>query len=307
MTNNDPADPNTDTPPNDSEPLPKREGRTRRDLIIWLASLPVILGLLVLCGQAALLFALKQSDANTQSLLQSNYAAWVYDLIPPINIPELIEDIREDLRAEGIIETPIPVITTVYWVPPTPTALSVANATATATFAPPTATRVPPQPTATEIPPEPDTPVPSATSTATATLAPLLPTSTNTQPPPPPTATATNPPPTATSTPRPTATVYVPPPTAIPYRPVSPVAENGGNSTPDGKGGCTGSFGYVNQNASAVSIPIGPRNQLNIEGGSPTSFARGQITGAFTINWKGGGPVIWDLDGSRAVLNWCNP
>lgn len=285
---------------------------TRRDLFMWLAVLPIILGLLVLCGQGALLFSLKQSSTDTRSLLQTNYAAWVYDLIPPINIPELIEDIREDLRAEGVIEEPAPVVTGVFWVPPTATPLSVANLTAIPqTPIPNSATPIPPQPTATEDRPEPtNTRAPTRTITPspspTRTFAPLLPTSTNTEePPPPPTRTPTQ---TATQPPPPTATTTstrVPPtvPPPPPYIPISPSVRGVAQVS----GGCKATFGYTNNNSYPVNIELGPRNQLNMEGSPPTSFAVGQVLVAFEITWNTGGSLIWSLDGSNEEIAWCNP
>ena len=131
-------------PPN--APLAEPVVNTRRDIVLWLALLPVILGLLFLCGQVALLFSLRQSAADTRSRLETSYGAWIYDLIPPINIPQLIEDIQQDLRAEGIVEEPAPVVTGVFWVPPTATSASVAAATSTQVPFVPSETLPPPPP-----------------------------------------------------------------------------------------------------------------------------------------------------------------
>lgn len=308
--------------------------RTRRDLILWLALLPVILGLLVLCGQVAMLFNLGQSPANTQSLLRASYTAWVYDLIPPINIPQLIEDIQDDLRAEGIVDGPLPVVTGSFWVPPTPTETATPpGGISTATLAPladtATATK---EAINTRAPISTATLIPSATNTATPTptitntWAPLFtatdepreptstraPTQTNTAIPTrrPPTSTATlKPPPTLTSTAtKPPATPI--PPTAVPppvYQHISPlVAKNGPN--PDGEG-CKAYFEYKNDNAYVVTIqPHSSLNQLNFENFAdlPGTFAPGRDR-AFEIVWTDGGPVIWELDGGRAVADWCNP
>jgi hypothetical protein len=196
-------------------PVSKPQGDRRRpfsDLLFWLAILPVVLGPLVCIGQLALLVNSRPQSAVTTSLIQVDYLPWPYDMIPKINLPQLIEDVVRDERAAGDVEPTAPVVTGTYWVVPTPTATETAFI--------PTAVLELPTGTATQPPPPTRTPTKAVTATLqptrtrTATIAATFtptstasPTATRTATFPPPTSTATNPPPPpATKTPTRTPT-----------------------------------------------------------------------------------------------------
>lgn len=72
------------------------------------------------------------------------------------------------------------------------------------------------------------------------------------------------------------------------------------------------SFGYRNDNALEVDIPLGPRNLLSddtavLSAEQPTHFGVGRKVEAFQATWNSGQPLIWSLDGRSASANWCNP
>jgi hypothetical protein len=229
-----------DTPAN-SNLNPQRKPLS--GVLLWVVLVPFILAALVICGQLALLVNIGGPAADTRSRLSASYSAWGYDLIPPINIPALLEDIRNDARRMGLAPEPEDVVPGVFVQPPTPavegTAVLPGNATPTlpatetpqATVTPPSTATRPPTTTATpSASPSPTNtwaPLWTATPTVTETSIPTRiptsrPTATSTnRPPPPPTATSTNrppPPPTATSTNKPP-----PPPTATdPVKPTQP-------------------------------------------------------------------------------------
>jgi cysteine-rich repeat protein len=212
-------------------------------------------------------------------------------------------------------ETPIPTSTNTS--PPTaiPTETPIpdtATATPTETEVPPPATNTPLIPTATETAPPPidtptappgatDTSTPEATDTATpsptetatpentSTLVPSptqtsIPTSTAVA-----TATGTSPPPPSTAT-----------ATGTPARPVHPILEC---VIDNGNGTYTAHFGYLNENAAAVSIPLGAANKFSPgaqDRGQPTTFQPGRTPywpqAAFNVVFDGSN-LTWTLTG----------
>lgn len=210
------------------------------------------------------------------------------------------------------------------------TATSTITTAPTRTFAPtiaPTNTSAPPpENTKTPVPAATTTPVPPATPTSTQTTEPtatkIIVTSTSTAP-------ATNTPVPATATPIATATTKIPPtvtvgsPTPETETPapsptpilVFPIAENGGESSPDPDGqGCMAIFGYRNESSNEVDIPAGDQNYLSItpvriepDDELPTHFRTDRVSPAFGVVWNVPGPISWFLSGQEAVVQWCNP
>lgn len=205
--------------------------RSTKDLLIWLVLIPLTLGTLLCCGQLALFLLPGESGRNTNSLLSADYRPWEYGNIAPININEeaFMNDIEEEKGTVVVGE---------FWVPPTPTAVSIAQATGTPTPRIPGASNTPGTPktrtptptgsgnvtptygpTSTRVPSA--TPLPIVTNTTTPTLpAPPL-------PPRPPTATnaPARPTNTRTNTPVPSSTptnTPTPPPPPLPPPPPPP-------------------------------------------------------------------------------------
>jgi hypothetical protein len=70
----------------------------------------------------------------------------------------------------------------------------------------------------------------------------------------------------------------------------------------NGDGSWTAIFGYDNPNESAVTIPVGPKNEFGPkEYGQPqpTSFEPGLHRGVLSITVTGGRDPEWDLDGTK--------
>lgn len=236
--------------------------------------------------------------------------------------------------------------TTTATVTDSPTATSTAEATttSTATRRPPTqapaatlmpsvtatetSTPVPPPPTNTPVPPPPptDTPVPPPPPTDTPVPPPPP---TNTPVPPPPTNTPVPPPTTSTptSTPTPTGTptlAVTPANTSIPTSTATPTNTPTPSPTitllgvqpitecvsDNGDGTFTAYFGYLNQNASAVNVPVGPENRFNPapqDRGQPTTFQPGRVVAAFSVVANNNNTLTWTLQGSVTSAGSADP
>ncbi len=350
-----------------------------RDLLRWMTLAPVVLAILLLCGQVALLIRASIGSSDTRSVLNADYQTWIYEKLAPINAKAIIEDLLKDSLIENA--GPVPGATLAvgqFWPTSTPQAgqavftVTPTAVPATATSAPslsplptdtimpqptftltatassvPTQTRTlpPPPPTATPVPPqsEPsDTPPPTNTATPLPTLTPaptetplptdtIVPAATSTSVS---TATITSiptvtntPVPTATSTLTPTETLIptetavptltntptdTPTPTAtLPYARLHPIVENEGVSEVVDDTRCRAYFGYRNDNAYVVQIPIGENNQiapsvLSINPEVPEAFRIGRVIAAFSVEWGGGSSLTWLLDGKSATAGWCH-
>lgn len=195
------------------------------ELLFWLLLIPVFVGALLCAGQLALVVDLETLASETRSLLAADYRPWAYDLIPPVDIAALIEDVLKDrevygppIEPLGEDENPGP-----FWIPPSPTATGVDEGPAQENPQPaPTDTPVPEaSSTPTDAPtPTPRTPSPTPSPTVTSTPSP---TATNTRPPFIPTATHTSEPqptrtPTRTASPTASPTLTKIPPTTAPTR-----------------------------------------------------------------------------------------
>lgn len=323
----------------DQEPENRQNQENRRsikDLLIWLALIPFILGTLLCCGQLALVLIPGNPSTKTSSLLSADYGGWPYESIPPIDIERFLRDIEREqqLYASGGPEGPV--IDGVYWQPPTPVVEIGLVTPITGTPGTSTPTQALRTPTRTSTP-TPTSAMATAARTPTSTTQPTVTqTVTRTLPPPPPlpTWTFTDEPeeedtrtPTRTRTLTPTAThtataentitltptateTLTPTPT---YAPVRPFAENDGNAEQVPGGGCRAFFGYRNDNPQPVDIPVSedrnwiddPVAQANPP--QPTHFEVGRIFSVFEFTWFTGQDLTWWLDGRPAVATWCNP
>lgn len=176
---------------------------------------------------------------------------------------------------------------------------------------------LPPTATPTDTPEPGSTDTPAPTATATSTPVPATETATETATEPPPTETATVPPgstatpvPTHSETPAHTATpiatsTHTPPPStptttstaALPVRPILECVIDNGNGT------YTAHFGYKNENATAVPIPIGADNKFSPgaqDRGQPSLFQTGRTpfwpSSAFQVVFDGAN-LTWTLKG----------
>ena len=76
----------------------------------------------------------------------------------------------------------------------------------------------------------------------------------------------------------------------------------------NGNGTYTATWGYVNMNGAAVSIPVGSRNMFypgNANRGQPTTFQAGERTNVFSTTYTGT-ELTWILDGRTASVQSCN-
>jgi hypothetical protein len=73
----------------------------------------------------------------------------------------------------------------------------------------------------------------------------------------------------------------------------------------NGDGTYTAHFGYNNENAYVVTIPIGPRNRF-VPGaedrGQPTTFQPGRVVDVVQVDFNGGN-LIWQLDGKSGTAS----
>jgi hypothetical protein len=202
--------------------------------------------------------------------------------------------------------TPKP--TVIYTLTPTSTPKPTTTHTSTPTNTPEPTVIYTLTPTSTSEPTATYTPAPTYTPTATGLPEPtpthtLTPTGT-----PEPTAAYTPTPthaPTPTGTSRPTAT-YTPAATNMPAKPVHPILECVVNN---GDGDYTALFGYYNENAEAVVVPIGPTNKFSPapqDRGQPTTFQPGRTPtwphAAFGVIFEGS-DLVWTLNGRTATAS----
>jgi hypothetical protein len=72
--------------------------------------------------------------------------------------------------------------------------------------------------------------------------------------------------------------------------------------TPDGY---VAHFGYLNEHADVVTVPVGPDNKFSpspADRGQPTAFQPGRVVEAFVVGFDGG-TLVWTLDGRTATAS----
>jgi serine/threonine protein kinase len=78
---------------------------------------------------------------------------------------------------------------------------------------------------------------------------------------------------------------------------------------PQGSNGFLFKFGYINNNSSAVTIPVGGNNSLqpsSLNGQQPTVFSPGRQRAVLQINVQGNSSVTWSLGGSSVTSSTSN-